>query len=162
MSDTPSTARSISPYAIDVPLTWKTRDLVAALVRDGMEEWDTGLEHGPQTYLAAVASLAAQLETSGLDRGRAISGAFYRLPYGPHVSESRWFVRRVLEAGDHAADLALLARSISYYGPRESAGRDCGCGWGDLCDAPPHGICAAVPYRNAVRYPLPSDNPVSR
>lgn len=40
------------------------------------------------------------------------------------------------------------------HGPREllpADRRDCGCGWGDLCDAQPHGICACTPYRNITR-----------
>jgi len=76
--------RAIDPNAIDIPLTARTRDNLAALVRWGQISGDTGRLHGPREYLPA-------------DR------------------------------------------------------RDCGCGWGDLCDAPPHGICACTPYRNIGR-----------
>lgn len=49
--------------------------------------------------------------------------------------------------------LVLGLYSDPLHGPREDrnphlSGRDCGCGWGDLCDASPHGICDATPYRN--------------
>lgn len=34
-----------------------------------------------------------------------------------------------------------------HHGPRREHLRpDCGCGWGLLCDAPPHGLCAASPH----------------
>lgn len=104
---------------------------------------ETGLEHGPQTYLQTVASRAATIEATptdheiclgfGFTRRDAIDLAFATVPASwanASVPPFEWEIARVrqtLEAGDHAADLATQNARCEHgwKGPWNS--RPCGC-----------------------------------
>lgn len=128
-------AEIIGLIPADHPQLWKRADLITRAAETIRERYSVAWE---------IACTIAEHEYDPTVPGMTLA---QHLRY----RRRRW-------AAEHLSGVVVTPETrvtpLPDHGPREllpADRRDCGCGWGDLCDAQPHGICACTPYRNITR-----------